>query len=196
VAIRALVLDPASDLPGLSRLGDPRTVEHEDRYLDTPARALRAVGLVARIRTGAGRPRLTVKSLARRGTGAVHRRLELEGDVGDGDDPRAWPPSAARERILEAIGQEPLATLVTLSQRRLQRDIRIGPSVVELSLDEIEVATPGGSRHGWTELEAELRSGSEADLAGLAAQLMARDDLAPATSSKLERAIAVLDGAR
>jgi inorganic triphosphatase YgiF len=180
----------------VTTLGDPRAVEHEDRYLDTPARALRAVGLVARIRTGAGRPRLTVKSLARLGSGAVHRRLELEGDAGDGDYPRAWPPSAARERVLEAIGQEPLATLVTLSQRRLQRDIRIGPSVVELSLDEIEVATPGGPQHGWTELEAELRSGSEVDLAGLAEQLMARDDLAPATSSKLERAIAVRDGAR
>jgi hypothetical protein len=34
------------------------------------------------------------------------------------------------------------------------------------------------------------------DLAGLAEQLMACDDLAPATSSKLERAIAVRDGAR
>jgi triphosphatase len=175
-------------------LAGPRTVEIEDRYLDTSGRALRAHGLVARVRTGAAGPRLTVKSLVRRGTGAVHRRLELEGDAGRGSEPRDWPASEARDRILETVGQESLMTLVTLRQRRLQRDVRVGASIVELSLDEIEVAGPGVTRHSWTELEAELKSGSEADLAALAAQLALRDDLAPATASKLEQAMAVADG--
>ncbi|TAJ18925.1 MAG: hypothetical protein EPO65_07920 [Dehalococcoidia bacterium] len=164
---------------------------------------------MARIRTGDGGHRLTIKSLARRGVGAVHRRLELEGDAaraedaeepedgtghvdtGEVGDPRGWPPSPARDRLLDAIGTDPLVTLATLRQRRLQRDVAVGASVVELSLDEVEVARPGGRPERWVELECELRSGTEADLAALGVLLSRRPDLAPATSSKLERALIV-----
>ncbi|MBA3875403.1 MAG: hypothetical protein C0498_00465 [Anaerolinea sp.] len=202
-AIRALVLDPATSLPGVTPIGGARTVEIEDRYLDTVGGALRAAGLVARIRRGQGGRRLTVKSLARRGQGAVHRRLELEGDAGELDvdddgergergDPRTWPPSPARDRVLEVVGRQPLAALVTLRQRRLQRDVAAGQSVIEMSLDEVEVTGRDGRHDRWTELECELRSGSETDLAALGELLVSRPDLAPATMSKLERALAAL----
>jgi inorganic triphosphatase YgiF len=195
-AIRALILDPAAEMPGVELLGEARFVDHEDRYLDTSDRALRARGVIARVRTGPAGRRLTLKSLARAGTGAVHRRMELEGDAGDGDDPRDWPPSAARERLLEATGPAPLGVLVVLRQRRLQRDVAVGASVVELSLDEIEVVALDGSRRDWTDLEAELRSGSEEDLATIGDALLRRDDVEPARTSKLEHAIEVLDPAR
>jgi inorganic triphosphatase YgiF len=135
-----------------------------------------------------------VKSLARRGDGAVHRRLELEGPAGGGDEPRRWSPSAARDRLLEAIGDASLATLAVLRQRRLQRDVGIGMSIVELSLDKIEVVRAGGESDRWVELEGELRSGAEADLAALGELLLRRADLEPATTSKLERARAVSPG--
>ena len=124
--------------------------------------------------------------------GAIHRRLELEGDAGDGDDPRSWPPSDASDRLLVIIGTEALATVATLRQLRLQRDVAIGSSVVELSLDEIEMTGPQGGRGGWIELECELRSGVEADLAVLGEALARRPDLEPATTSKLERALAAI----
>jgi len=195
-AIRALVLDPATWLPGVAPLGPARSVEIEDRYVDTAGGTLRAAGLAARIRISPDGRRLTVKSLARRGVGAIHRRLELEGDAGDGDDPRSWPPSDASDRLLVIIGTEALATVATLRQLRLQRDVAIGSSVVELSLDEIEVAGATGGHDGWVELEAELRSGSEKDLAALGAELLRRADLAPATTSKLQRALAAVDPLR
>ena len=189
VAIRTLVMDPPTGLPGVTPLGPPRMVDLEDQYLDTADGALRAAGLVARIRTSPGGRRLTLKSLVRRGAGAVHRRLELEGDAGDGDDPRPWPPSVARDQLLETVGASPLVPLTTLRQRRLQRDVAVGASVVELSLDEVEVATSDNSANRWVELEAELRSGSEADLAALGAALAGRPDLERAARSKLQRAL-------
>ena len=195
-AIRELILDPVAGLPGVTPVGSARSIEIEDRYVDTAGGTLRAAGLAARIRTSPDARRLTVKSLARRGMGAIHRRLELEGDAGDGDDPRSWPPSDASDRLLVIIGTEALATVATLRQLRLQRDVAIGSSVVELSLDEIEVAGATGGHDGWVELEAELRSGSEKDLAALGAELLRRADLAPATTSKLRRALAAVDPLR
>ena len=53
-----------------------------------------------------------------------------------------------------------------------------------------------GGHDGWVELEAELRSGSEKDLAALGAELLRRADLAPATTSKLQRALAAVDPLR
>src|SRR3990172_10722473 len=135
-AIRALVLDPVAWLPGVTPLGPARSVEIEDRYVDTASGTLRAAGLAARIRIAPDGRRLTVKSLTRRGVGAIHRRLEVEGDAGDGDDPRGWPPSAARDRLLVVIGTDALAPVATLRQLRLQRDVAVGSSTVELSLDE------------------------------------------------------------
>ena len=192
-AIRALVLDPATWLPGVAPLGPARSIEIEDRYVDTAGGTLRAAGLAARIRISPDGRRLTVKSLARRGMGAIHRRLELEGDAGDGDDPRSWPPSDASDRLLVIIGTEALATVATLRQLRLQRDVAIGSSVVELSLDEIEVSAPDGRTNRWTEFECELRSGDEADLTAIGAVLGGRSDLEPATTSKLDRALAAGD---
>ena len=193
-AIRELVLDPAPRLPGVAPIGPARRIEVADRYLDTAGGALRRAGLVARVRSGAEPPRLTLKSLARRGHGAVHRRLELEGAADHGDDPRGWPPSEARDLLIGAIGATPIAIIAVLRQARLQRDIAIGDSIVELSLDEVEAARPGGEPDRWVELEAELRSGGEADLAILGTMLLNRPDLAPATTSKLHRALAAARG--
>jgi inorganic triphosphatase YgiF len=183
-------------MPGVRPLGESRIVELEDRYLDTSERALRSRGLIARVRAGGGGRRLTVKSLVRAGVGAVHRRLELEGDAGDGDHPDDWPPSDARERLLDATSGARLTTVAVLRQRRLQHDVAIGASIVELSLDEVEVVGPDGRRHGWTDLEAELRSGSEEDLALIGDLLLRRQDVEPAGTSKLEHAIAVIEESR
>jgi len=197
-AIRAIIADPAASLPGVVPLAAPREVDLEDRYLDTERGLLRRAGLVARIRVTAGSRRLTVKSTIRRGAGIVHDRLELEGDAGGieatgdieaGDDPRRWPASDARDRILAQIGGESLFPIAILRQHRFQRDIRVEASLVELSLDEVEAAGAGLATDRWTELEAELRSGTESDLATLGAMLLRRADLAPATASKLERAL-------
>jgi inorganic triphosphatase YgiF len=190
-AIRSLVEDPTAALPGVAAAGPVHLRLVEDRYLDTADGRLEAAGLVARVRTGGPVPRLTVKSLALRREGAIHARMELEGDAGEVDDPRSWPAGAARDLLLGTVGDAPLATLAVLHQRRHQRDVTIGSSVVELSLDEISATGPLGGADTWIELECELRSGSEADLAAIGTVLAGRPGLATATTSKLRRALAI-----
>jgi inorganic triphosphatase YgiF len=192
-AIRAIVEDPAVALPGARSAGPAHLRLVEDRYVDTADRRLEAAGLVARIRAGGPVAQLTIKSLALRRDGAIHARMELESEAGDGDDPWSWPASAARDLLLATVGEAPLATLAVLRQRRYQRDVTIGSSVVELSLDEIGVTGRTGRTDAWVELECELRSGTEEDLATIGAALARRLDLAAATSSKLKRALAVDD---
>lgn len=175
-----------------------------DRYLDTARGTLRAAGLAARIRTGISVDAawITVKSLASEGAGAVHRRLELEAPLAaspaaaDGDwfDPAGWPASAARDAIIRASGGSPLEVIATIRQARFQRDVRIGASRAELSLDTIETTRADGTGDRWVELEAELLDGTTGDLEALGRRLAARADLAPATSSKLDRALGRMSG--
>src|SRR3972149_4943695 len=81
-ATRDLIRAPVAGLPGVTPVGSARSIEIEARYVNTAGGTLRAAGLAARIRTSPDARRLTVKSLARRGGGAIHRRPELEGDAG------------------------------------------------------------------------------------------------------------------
>lgn len=187
-------------------------ISTSDRYLDTPDGALRSAGLAARLRTSseAMAPRITVKSLAREGAGAVHRRLELEAPLAapleaplaaspaaaDGEpfDPAGWPASAARDAIIGASGGNRLEVIATIRQARFQRDVRIGASRVELSLDTIEARRADGTGDHWVELEAELLDGTTGDLEALGRRLAAHADLAPATSGKLDRALGRMSG--
>src|SRR3990172_3245746 len=55
-AIRELILDPVTGLPGVTPLGPGRSIEIEDRYVDTAGGTLRAAGLAAPIRTSPPSP--------------------------------------------------------------------------------------------------------------------------------------------
>ncbi len=187
----------ASDLGGFHARGTVRASQFEDRYLDTAEGALAKAGFAARLRQGPGETIVSVKSTARgKGRGALHRREELEGPADRTTEPHDWPPSAARSLILELCGDAPLVELVTVRQLRHRRELGEGATVVEFSLDEVDIVARGRLVERFTELEVELRSGDEKRLAALGDVLGSDEGLRPSTSSKLEAALAAAKKAR
>lgn len=159
-----------------------------DTYFDTADGALARAGLAARARRSATESLLTVKATTTE-AGALQRRTELEGPAGEEIDPRTWPPSPARTLLLELCDGAPLVDLVTVRQFRRRRDLVTDATRLELSLDQVEVLDRGRVVDRFTEIEIELREGDEVPLLELRALLDLDPRLAPATGSKLDRAL-------
>lgn len=169
--------------------GPARQLQVEDRYLDTADGALARAGYAVRLRRGPTMTVLAVKSTTP-ARSALHRREELEGPADLSLDPHAWPSSPARALVLEHAGEAPLLELVTVRQLRRTRILADDAAEIELSLDEVAVVASGRVVERFVELEAELRRGPAAALDALGEILAADPALAPATTSKLDRALA------
>jgi CHAD domain-containing protein len=184
---RLLGLD---DLAGFTALDATQTVEIEDRYLDTAAGALAAAGYAGRLRSGADGTIVTLKGLRRIDEGgAVHRRTELEGPAIEGAPASSWPDSAARDAVAEIAGEDPLEELVRIRQVRRKRLYQRDDATVEVSVDAVEVLADGKVVERFAELELELRGGDEAALEPLVDLMSEIEELVPAETSKLERAL-------
>jgi CHAD domain-containing protein len=184
---RLLLLD---DLDGFSAIGPSIQVLNEDRYLDTPDAALAGAGYAGRLRQSADGTVITLKGLRRPDEGgATHRREELEGSADPGVPPAKWPQSEARDAIVAIAGDRSLVELVVLRQTRRKRLYGRDATVVELSVDDVEVLAGDRVIDRFAELEAELRSGEESALEPLAELFNAIEELIPAETSKLERAL-------
>jgi CHAD domain-containing protein len=176
--------------------GRARFTQLEDRYVDTADGALGRAGFAVRLRQSGGETIVSVKSLARtEGPGGAVRREELEGPADRVAAPVDWPASDARALVLEHAGDAPLVELVTVRQLRRKRQLKSGQSRVELSLDEVDVVSRGRIVDRFVELEAELTKGDEDELEALGAALDAEPALQRALTSKLEAALAAVDGA-
>jgi triphosphatase len=176
--------------------GRARSMQLEDRYVDTSDGALGRAGFAVRLRQSGGETIVSVKSLARSdGPGGAIRRDELEGPADRVAAAVDWPASDARALVLEHAGDAPLVELVTVRQLRRQRQLKSGHSRVELSLDEVDVVSRGRIVDRFVELEAELTRGDEDELEALGAALDAEPTLQRALTSKLEAALAAVDGA-
>ena len=172
-----------------------RSTQMEDRYVDTSDGAMARAGFAARLRGTATGTTVSVKSLARTaGAGGAMRREEMEGPADRTAPPADWPASDARALILEHAGDAPLIELVTVRQLRRKRVVKALQTRVELSLDEVDVVARGRIIDRFVELEAELVRGDEADLAALAAILDGESALRRSTDSKLEAALAAVEG--
>ena len=180
----------ADELAGLWAIGPATDVLQEDRYLDTPDAALAAAGYAGRLRSSDGGTIISLKGLKRQDDGgATHRRDELEGPADPSAPPAAWPESAARDVVVEVAGDQALEELVVLRQLRRKRLYGRDGTVVELSLDDVEVVSGGRVVDRFAELEAEVREGDEAMLGPLAELLSEIEELVPSGSSKLDRAM-------
>jgi triphosphatase len=172
--------------------GERHVVDH---YLDTADRDLLRAGYACRLREGeADRQwRLTVKGVGK-AEGAVHERPEFECDVPPRSTPSEWPECPAREIVLGAIDGRPLSELFALRQLRRTRAVEQGDrGVAELSLDTVDGEIAEQEMHAW-ELEVELGSaGTEDDLRAIDGELR-QYDIKPQSTSKFERALALLDG--
>ena len=181
----------ADELAGLSALGPPTDVLVEDRYVDTPDAALAEAGYAGRLRSSeagddhhAQGPRVARTTAAPSTAG---RSWRARGPVAAAG--RVAGVSAARDGVVEIVGERPLEDLVTVRQVRRKRLYGIDGTVVELSLDDVEVAAGGRVIERFGELEAEVREGEHAVLEPLADLLAEVEELVPSATSKLERAM-------
>ncbi len=180
----------ADDLAGLTAAAPVETVVHEDRYVDTPDGALAAAGYAGRFRSSGDETIITLKGLHRQDDGgAAHRREELEGPADLETAAPAWPESAARDAVISIVGEATLGELVRVRQVRRKRDYAANGTIVELSVDDVEVVMGDRVIERFAELEVELRQGDEAALEPLVDLLSEIEELVPAETSKLERAM-------
>jgi len=180
----------ADDLAGFRAAGDAEIVHNEDRYVDTADGALAAAGYAGRFRTTGDDTIITLKGLRRQDDGgAAHRREELEGPADLGTAAGDWPESAARDAVIAIAGGAALGELVRVRQVRRKRDYAADGATVELSVDDVEVVMGDRVIERFAELEVELREGDEAALQPLADLLAEIEELVPAETSKLERAM-------
>ena len=165
-----------------------------DRYFDTPDHALASAGVGARLRRTSGKTQLTFKSdIAVRG--GLHRRLELEGPATRALDPRRWPESEARERLLAITGERRLVERFVVRQRRRERELVVGGSVMTASIDIAVVRvgiTPVGELR---QMEVELRGGSAAALRRVGRRVAAGGLARPEPRSKFVMAAELADAA-
>lgn len=163
-----------------------------DRYLDTAAGggALRAAGLRARLRASATGVVLAVKGRASMTNDGVATRMELEAPADPDFDPARWPPSPARDAVVEEIDGARLVEIASIRQVRHVRLLRRGDALVELSLDALTALGADGAELATRlEVEAELKAGPADALGDLARALAAIDGIGPPLGSKLEFAL-------
>ncbi len=198
-AAALLRLAVASTL-GAARLGAATTVPELDRYLDTAELRLAAAGWACRVRTRGGHAGLSLKGPAQHARGEfLHKRPELDGPVAAGDDPLGWPPSAARDRLLEMTGGRPIRERFTLDQLRTEREVTVGARRAGvLSLDRVTVRHAGTAVGDLYVVELELDPAAIAaglDPQPLAAALNAEDGLRPDEKTKLAHALEMIAAA-
>jgi CHAD domain-containing protein len=180
----------SDELAGFAAQGPAETVLQEDRYLDTADGALAAAGYAGRLRASDGATIVTLKGLQRLDSGgARQRREELEGDADAGAPVASWPPSAARDVLIGIVGDRELGELVALRQVRRRRRYESDGTVVEMSVDDVEVVAGSEVVERFAELELELCQGDEAALEPLVERLAEHEELVVVEGSKLERAL-------
>lgn len=189
---------------GAFRLEPGERLRVHDRYVDTESRTLLKAGYACRLRRESDlssrqqsdRHLATVKGLGDAG-GAFHRRLEYEIELPEPLLPLDWPPSSARDLVLEHCGERPLLSLFDIKQERHRGHLYDQDRpVAELSLDRVSYCDGQEKMGSSLELEAELLPGGKRqDLDRLAAELDGRPDLVPQPHSKFEQGLALLDAA-
>jgi CHAD domain-containing protein len=174
--------------------GPVRSERVEDRYVDSADWALARAGFAARLRRTSRGTEISLKA-QNVSSGRLQRREEIEGPADARPIPADWPASQARTVILELCGDEALVELLTIRQLRRVRPLRAGATLVELSLDEVEVVGDGRILDTFEELEIELKRGDEAPLAALAEILDSDGSLRRVSRSKLARGVKAIRAA-
>lgn len=177
----------------LTAAGEQAVETDETVYFDTPDRALNKAGFSLRIRRRAGDDRSiqTVKSTR----GGSFRRREWEWPVAGPDldgkrlgEVRGLPaPAQDPSRLAPVFRTEVKRTRCVLSP--------VAGTKVELAFDQGAVVADGGSEP-LSELEIELKEGSEEALLQLGLDLVRTAPLALLSESKAERGYHLADGTR
>ncbi len=174
------------------------TTVHRDRYYDGDAGQLQRAGWALRQRRvlpgdDDGEPAPVVATLkgAGRVDGAMHEREEVEAPM----EGRAWPLPVAR-LVAAHVALRDLRPRLTLETERATYRVTLeGRPVASLAFDQVTVRIPGGERSAhFDEVEIEALGGASGPaLQGIVDLLDALVRLTPSSSSKLERAAALLE---
>lgn len=182
---------------GPARLGVAVTIAELDRYLDTADLRLAAAHWACRLRSREGTTIVSLKGPAEHRRGDVlHLRPEVEGPADATLEPPAWPPSPARDQLLDMTAGAVLVERFSLEQDRTERLVTVdGSRVGGLSLDRVRVVHGGIQIGSMDVVELELdpaavTRGSDHEFLSVA--LSAVDDLLPDPRSKFERALEML----
>jgi len=137
-------------------LGKGVMVRLHDLYLDSVGGAIRAGGFACRLRREETRYLATVKGLGG-ASGAVHRRVEHQVQLSEPLPPWDWPSSAARDLVLDLLGNRPLILLFEIDQSRHIRSLfERGRAVASLNLDRVCICPREPHRKPATYLELEV----------------------------------------
>lgn len=169
-----------------------RTFSITDRYFDAADESLSEAGYGARLRKTGRRTTLTLKSDIEV-TGALHRRVELEGRATQRLTPEAWPQTGARDRLVELVGDKRLIERFVVRQRRRERELRVGGADVIVSMDIGVVGVGGVDAGRIAQLEFELRRGRRAGLQAIATAFASSGLGRPDPNSKLATAAAMAE---
>lgn len=143
---------------GRFRLKPLPPIQVHDVYYDTAARELLHAGYGLRFRTSKGRTVATLKTLATVTPEGVQRRNEIEALLPSPTlHVHAWPPSRARDTLLQLIDTLPLEELFVIEQYRERKAVMQGGRfLAELFHDRVELRA-GDLTETWYELEVERR---------------------------------------
>ncbi len=172
------------------RLSSPVEARHFDQYLDTRLDELAAAGLAARCRESAGLRTVEVKPVLLEPE-LVMVRPEYTQAVTPGRDP-GEVVRAMVERDLSLPLSEPPREVLTLVTRRRRYALRCSDYEVEICFDQVEARESHGRSACFSELEIELRTGSDQRLRDLGRVLAHRVGLSQSEQSKYERARGLL----
>ena len=187
-------LDALDELAGFA-LSEKSVRKVHDTYLDTAAQSLRSAGYACRRREMDGEITITVKQL-QPAADAIHRREEFEIQLVADQPPEEWESSPARDLVLQLVGDQPLARLFDLRQTRIVRAmIREAQPIAQWSLDAVRVRA-GKRTFSFRELEIELTSGNENDLAAMVARLKDEWKLPAEPRPKFMRALEFVNATR
>ncbi|MFT3673272.1 CYTH domain-containing protein [Aestuariivirga sp.] len=170
----------------------PKQKELRSVYFDTADHDLWKSGITLRLR-GDGTPpyRMGIK-FAGDTAGGPFRRGEIETEVADAV-PQFDSLAPDLVRRLERLRQR--KPLVPLFETRITRTVWVvaaGISVVEVVLDEGEIALPDGRSQPLREIELELKDGRDSDLFDLARLMAGRIAVTLEFQSKSDRGFALL----
>ena len=163
------------------------TLQMETVYYDTPDGALSARHYTLRRRLENGKSICTLKTPARQG------RNEWETECADIRDAIPVLCKLGSPEELPALVQAGLIPTCGARFTRIAKTVIFSDAVIELALDR-GVLTGGDKVLPFCEVEAELKSGSEASLMVFAQTLAQRFSLTPEPKSKFRRSLDLSKG--
>lgn len=176
-------------------LSEARVQLTEDTFLDTDNKAIMTAGYFLRVRSvqGENGTWVTIKSLGGFEDG-THRREDYVSFLPEGVSVLECPDSRIRNMIFEFTAGLDLFPLLSLSQRRIVRQVKSGEkTIAETFLDRVNQESEGREKK-YNEFEVELKDeGTPEDLKDIQDFLLYHYNLSEDPFSKFERAFLFME---